>query len=227
MKRVQVLFAAVACACLAPAVFAQFGTNFFRKPNIANIFQPVVGTGSQYLTTSKDGKTNSIEMSVVGKEMVDGKEGYWMEIGHMDERSGTMMYVKMLVTKDDFQFHRMVFEMPGSSQPMEMPINPNMQARQRMKEEMEKWHSAGTEPVTVPAGTFLCEHWTKDSGKGDVWVSTKVSPVTMVKSENDGETMVLSKIITDAKDHIPGTPLKFDPQMMRQMMMQQMNKDKQ
>jgi hypothetical protein len=37
----------------------------------------------------------------------------------------------------------------------------------------------------------------------------------------DGRTMVLVKQISDAKTHIKGTPMKFDPQMMRQMMNQQ------
>jgi hypothetical protein len=46
----------------------------------------------------------------------------------------------------------------------------------------------------------------------------------MVKSVDNGETMVLTKVITSAKSHITGTPVKFDPQMMRQQM--QMNKPK-
>ena len=49
-------------------------------------------------------------------------------------------------------------------------------------------------------------------------------PMGMVKSVDNGETMVLTKVITSAKSHITGTPVKFDPQMMRQQM--QMNKPK-
>jgi hypothetical protein len=30
--------------------------------------------------------------------------------------------------------------------------------------------------------------------------------------------MVLTKVISDAKSHITGTPVKFDPQMLRQQM---------
>jgi len=40
----------------------------------------------------------------------------------------------------------------------------------------------------------------------------------MVKSVDNGETMILTKVITDVKSHIKGTPVKFDPQMMRQQM---------
>jgi hypothetical protein len=53
-------------------------------------------------------------------------------------------------------------------------------------------------------------------GSGDAWVSDKVGPWGLVKSDNKDTSMVLTKVITDAKDHITGTPTKFDPtQMMR------------
>ena len=45
---------------------------------------------------------------------------------------------------------------------------------------------------------------------------TKSRPWGLVKSQDKDSTMVLTKVITDAKDHITGTPKKFDPmQMMR------------
>ncbi|HUI74168.1 MAG TPA: hypothetical protein VLX32_04445 [Candidatus Acidoferrum sp.] len=223
MKRVQIVLAVLACACFSPALNAQMGMNIFKKPNIANIFHPVVGYGGEYARVDSDGTKRPFEMTVVGSESVGGKEAFWLEFGFMEPRTNTMMYTKALITKDDFQVHKTVFLMPGSSQPMEMPVNPSMEERQRREEEMEKWHSVGTETITVPAGTFSCEHWAKDNGKGDVWVSTKVAPMSLVKSVDKGETLVLTKVITDAKDHIVGTPVKFDPQMMRQMMMQQMN----
>jgi hypothetical protein len=132
--------------------------------------------------------------------------------------SGAPGYAKILVTPDDFAFHKMVIVMPGSSQPMEMDMHTGKSHKSEMNENLEKWHSVGTETITVPAGTFSCEHWTKDDGKGDVWASSKVSPMGMVKLVDNNETMVLIKVITDAKSHITGTPVKFDPQMMRQGM---------
>ena len=60
----------------------------------------------------------------------------------------------------------------------------------------------------MPAGTFSCEHWTKDEGKGDAWVSSKVTPMGLVKMADEHETMVLVKVISDAKTHISGTPGK-------------------
>ena len=54
-----------------------------------------------------------------------------------------------------------------------------------------------------------------------MWASSKVSPLGIVESVDSNETMVLTKVISDAKTHITGTPMKFDPQMLRQQM--QMN----
>jgi hypothetical protein len=144
-----------------------------------------------------------------------------MEVGHSKDADGNLMYGKMLVTPTDFKFHKMVFVMPGSTQPMEMDMEHSKAGREAMEEKMDKWHSVGTETITVPAGTFSCEHWTDDDGKGDVWVSSKISPMGMVKSVESGRTMVLTKVISDAKTKINGTPVKFDPKMMMQQHMQQ------
>jgi hypothetical protein len=227
MKRMQWAGLVVAaCLCFAAPARPQMGMNLFKKPNIADIFKPVVGGGALYETQRTDQQNAPkvpMEMTVVGKELVDGKEGFWMEFGHLDEKSGAMGYAKMLVTKDDFQFHKMVMQQPGQPA-MEMPFHPNDKMQKHREEEMEKWHAVGTESITVPAGTFSCQHWKKDEGVGDVWVSDKVSPFGMIKSVSPGETMILTKVITDAKDHITGPVQQFDPQAMRQRMMEQMQK---
>jgi hypothetical protein len=219
MKRLHLLLVAAGlCLLVGTAARAQLGMDMFKKPAIADIFKPVVGSGAVY-ETERDQKKSTIEMTVVGQESVDGKEGFWLEFGHSDQRSGTMVYAKMLVTKDDFQFHRMIFQQPGQPA-MEMPMNPTAQQRSRMSDEMEKWHKVGTETITVPAGTFDCEHWAKDDGKGDVWASSKVSPMSLVKEVTPTNSMILVKSISDAKDHITGTPMKFDPEAMKRQMMQ-------
>jgi hypothetical protein len=179
--------------------------------------RPEVGQGAVYEQTDSEGKKSRMEMSVVGKEMVGTEEGFWMEVGHNEGKDGNLKYGKVLVTKD-FTFHKMVFVMPGSPQPMEMDMNNRKAHHGDMEKEVEKWHSVGMETITVPAGTFSCEHWQKDDGKGDVWASPKVSPMGMVKSVDNGRTMVLEKIITNAQTHITGAPVKFDPQMMRQQL---------
>ena len=222
MKRTALLLLAAAlCSTLAYRASAQFGFSPIKRPNIANIFHPVVGQGAAYDATDKGGKNSHMEMYVVEKEMVGTEQAYWLEVGHSQDASGTLTYGKMLVTPADFKFHKMVFVMPGQTQPMEMDMEHSRAGRDAMEEKLDKWHSVGTETITVPAGTFSCEHWSNDEGQGDIWVSSKISPMGMVKSIENGRTMVLTRIITDAKTKITGTPVKFDPKAMMQQRMQQ------
>jgi len=213
----------VVCLSVAAPVHAQMGMNLFKKPNITDIFKPVVGKGGVYETQhlDKDQPARTMEMTIVGKDTVDGQDAFWFEVSREDEKKHQPVYTKMLVTRD-FQFHKMVFQQPGQ-QAMEMPFHPetNDKSKQHRDEELEKWHQVGTESITVPAGTFSCAHWQKDDGKGDVWVSDKVSPFGMVKMVNEHETMTLTKVITDAKDHITGPVKTFDPEAMKRQMMEQ------
>jgi hypothetical protein len=39
-----------------------------KRPNIANIFHPVVGGGAAYELTSKTGEKSVLELSIIGKE---------------------------------------------------------------------------------------------------------------------------------------------------------------
>jgi hypothetical protein len=225
MKRRQiVLLAAAGCLGMTSSVSAQLGSNIFKKPNITDIFKPVVGSGGLYEMQRADPQKppTQMEMTIVGKELVDGQQGYWMEMGHQESKTGQMVYSKLLVT-NDFQMKKMVFQRPGGTA-MEMPFDPTEKTKNHMAEEMEKWHKVGTETITVPAGTFSCAHWKKDSGVGDVWVSDQVTPMGMVKSINSGMSMVLLKVITGATDHITGPVTKFDPQALKRQMMDQKQK---
>ena len=47
-RKALVLLAAVACAAGASQVRGQFGFSAVKRPNIANIFHPVVGAGTTY-----------------------------------------------------------------------------------------------------------------------------------------------------------------------------------
>ena len=219
-RKMLVLLAVALCIAIASQLRAQFNFRPIKRPNIANIFHPVVGGGTVYEETERDGSKSIMELSVVGSEMVGTQQGYWMELGHNDKRGGKeLTYAKALITQDDFMAHKVVFVMEGSSQPLEMELNPTQGQRSVIEKNTEKWHTVGSESITVPAGTFSCEHWSKDDGKGDVWVSSKISPMGMVKSVDADQTMVLTKVITDAKSHITGTPMKFDPKMMMQQRM--------
>jgi hypothetical protein len=224
MKRLSlVVFTATVALSFSTPLRAQMGMDFFKKPAIADIFKPVVGAGAVY-ETDHNGNKSPMEMTVVGKDSVDGKDAYWLEFGHSGGSSNAMSYGKVLVTVDDFQFHRMIVQPTGQPQPVEVAINQDAARRNKVNEALEKWHKVGTESITVPAGTFSCDHWTRDDGKGDAWVSPKISPMSLVKETDSGNSIVLVKIITDAKDHITGTPTKFDPEAMKRQMMEKMQK---
>jgi hypothetical protein len=215
-----VVLAAVSFSSLS-SVHAQMGMDLFKKPSITKVFNPVLGKGAEYETT-RSGSPNAsriTQMFIVGKESVDGKDGYWMEIVTTGDKDKSFVG-KTLFTRDDFQFRRMIVQMPGQPA-MEMPFNPNDARRQKVESSLEEWHSVGTESITVPAGTFSCEHWKNDKNNSDVWTSDKVTPFGMVKEVGPNNTMVLTKVLTDMPDRITGPVQKFDPQMMMQQMQQQ------
>jgi hypothetical protein len=220
MKRIYVAFVLVALSLgVACRADAQMGMNLFQKPAIAKFINPVVGRGAQYETVrtgSKEEKTRTMEMGVVGKESVDGKEGFWMQFVTTDDK-GQPIVGKMLLTRDDFQFHKMIMQVHGQPA-MEMPFNPNTNRENKLEANMADWHQVGTESITVPAGTFTCEHWKNDKNGSEIWATDKISPFGMVKEVGKNETMVLTKVLTDVPDRITGPVTKFDPQMMMQQM---------
>lgn len=208
----------------ALAARAQMGMDLFKKPSIAKAFHPVVGKGAEYETTDKgngEAKGHTMEMGIVGKETVDGKDGYWLEFVSSDSKGQTVVG-KSLLTAGDFQFHKMIIQPPGQ-QAMEMPMN-MARSRQRIDEGMNDWHSVGTEMVTVPAGAFSCEHWKNDNSGSDAWTSDKVAPFGMVKEVGKNSTMVLVKVIDSFPERITGPVKQFD---MQQMMQQEMQKRQQ
>jgi hypothetical protein len=224
LKQMIVMLALVA---LALPVASQMGLGP-QVPTLSGVWHPVVGSGAGYeRTMSANGSKMQLEITVVGKEDVAGKTAYWMEIAMNDPRMGGEMLMKSLQTVGDngVASSRMIMQMPGQ-QPMEMDSNTNMPGRNMRQstpaDAHDKMEVVGTESVTVPAGTFSCEHLREKDGSSDVWISNKVSPWSLVKYQDSKSTMVLTKVITDAKDRITGTPTKFDPmQIMRNRMGQQ------
>jgi hypothetical protein len=220
MKRMIVL--GVCALAFSSAARPQLGMDIFKKPSISKAFHPVVGKGAQYETTSKtggDAKIHSMEIGIVGKENVGGKDGYWMQFVSADDKGQTVVG-KSLLTIDDFQFHRMIIQPPGQGA-MEMPMNMSAKSRQKIDENMNDWHSVGTESITVPAGTFSCEHWKNDKNGGEVWTSDKVTPFGMVKEVGTNSSMVLVKVLDNVPDRITGPVKQFDMQQMMQQMQQQ------
>jgi hypothetical protein len=231
MKRKQwSWFVVAACLFFAAPARAQMGGPMggMRPPAMQGVFNPVVGSGAAYEVTDKKQQKNTMEITVVGKETVNGKDAFWMETGVQDPKSGTPVYMKMLIApaEGNAVTERMIMQVPGQPNPMEMSMTMQTPrgggggaAKPQSTDFRSKAERVGTESITVPAGTFDCEHWKMTDGSGEVWFSAKVAPWGMVKYTSKDSSMVLTKVITDAKDHITGTPVKFDPmQMMRQQM---------
>lgn len=188
-----------------------------RPPQFQGVWNPVVGKGAAYQLTGGSGKNSEIEISIVGKESVDGKDGYWMEMAFSSSEIGGQMLMKHLFVLDGQQTRtaKMIMQMPGHP-PMEMPAQ--MMHRENSAQAADIRTDAqdlGSESLTVPAGTFATEHYrTKDGA--DMWIAKDVPPWGLVKYQGKDSTMILVRLVSDAKDKIVGTPQPFNPMMMGQ-----------
>ena len=120
-KCLSVLAAIVFCALgLASTSDAQMMRGG-GPPQFAGVFNPKVGVGAAYEIQKQDGN-KTMEMAVVGKETVDGKDAYWWEMAMPDEKMGGEMVFKTLLVMDGENTHasKMIMQLPGKP-PMEMP----------------------------------------------------------------------------------------------------------
>lgn len=200
---------------LAGACWSQ---GMMRPPNIPGEFKPVVGSGAQYQMTDKNGATHDWAWAVVGKESVDGQDGYWLEMRSTAPQGGSMIMKQLMVLQGGTpDIKRMIMQPPGRP-PMEMPVDMMHMAMQRGQQQAATaphgmGEVVGTETVTVPAGTFETQHYrsTNNGATVDVWASTKVSPYGMVKmTSSDGTSMVLEKVLEHETSQITGEPRKMD-----------------
>jgi hypothetical protein len=214
MKRVTIAGAVLAFCMLLPfGASAQMGMQ--SRPTMRGVWNPVVGTGAAYELTRKDGTKNNMEMAIVGKETVAGKEGYWFEMTISGTPMGTMI-MKSLTVRDDQNMivSRMIMQMPNRP-PMEMPSQMLKSRQETQPADIRQLaEEVGSESVTTPAGTFNTIHYRMKDGSGDVWVAEKAGPYGMVKFQGKDSSMVLTKIIPDAQDKITGTPVPFNPMAM-------------
>lgn len=216
MRMVRMSARLLACVlCLAAAVPAQFGPS---APSIPGVWSPLVGSGAAYQMEA-NGKKSEYEVAIVGQETVNGQTAYWMEM-YMKEGARGAMVVKTLTVKTgpDVITQRTIFQMPGEpAMEMDSQFMAQMGGRRPEKQEAdfrERAEKVGTETITVPAGTFECEHWRSKDKKSDIWFSTKIAPYGLVKSVSPNSSMVLTRVITDAKTRITGPVRKFDMQEM-------------
>lgn len=220
MKALALFVSCLSLMVLAATANAQMGMRQRSLPS--GVFNPVVGSGAAYDMQPASGPKTNIEYAIVGKESVDGKDGFWMEWTTTAGAMGEMV-MKVLIVPGDTSAQKVIMQMPGRP-PMEMPIEmgraggANAAAPSDVRNLAE---DVGTESITTPAGTFSCEHYKMKDGSGDTWLSSKVPPFGVVKHQGKDSSMVLTKVITDAKDKIVGTPQPFNPMQMMQQAPQQ------
>jgi len=206
----------VVALCALPAN-SQMGMRG-GPPTVHGIWNPVVGQGGVYEFSSKDAGKQTMEMAIVGKETVDGKDAFWYQMVMESSEAGGKMVIKHLMVVDGSETHavKMIMQFPNHP-PMEMSGQMGQRQHSRQLADIKtEAQDVGSESVTVPAGTFSCEHYRMNDGSGDAWVAKNVTPYGLVKYQGKDTTMVLVKVVTDAKDKIVGKPVPFNPQAMMQ-----------
>jgi hypothetical protein len=198
-------------------LFASGQMGMHVAPAMRGIFNPVVGSGGEYEMTTDKGTKMVMEIAIVAKESVAGKDGYWFEMTMSNSPMGQMVMKSLTVVDGtDTVVSRMIMQM-GTRPPMEMPPQMNKSSAQKQPADIrDRAEDVGNETVTTPAGTFTAEHYKMKDGTGDAWVAPKAGPYGLVKFQGKDSTMVLTKVVTDAKDKITGTPQPFNPMMFQQ-----------
>lgn len=196
---------------------AQMGARM-GPPDIRGVWNPTIGAGAAYEMQSETSEKTNMEFAVVGKESVGGKDAYWFEITMNSPKSGGEMVMKYLYAVDagNIQVAKTIMQMPGRP-PMEMSSTMMHSSKAPQSSDFRSQaEDVGSESITTPAGAFACEHYRAKDGSGDVWISPKVTPWGLVKYHGKNSSMVVTKVITGAKDKITGTPQPFNPMMMGQ-----------
>jgi len=163
-----IVFCGLALASTSAAQMMRGG----GPPTFAGIFNPAVGAGAAYEVQSQDGK-KTMEIAIVGKETVDGKDAHWWEMVMPDKRMGGELVFKMLLAMDGANTHpsKRIMQFPGKP-PMEMPAGIGRDEQSHVPADVRTdAEDLGSESVTVPAGTFTAEHYRAKDGSGDTWIA--------------------------------------------------------
>jgi len=220
LRKTCILLVATVMLTGAPLLAQMMG---MMPPSMSGVWNPAIGSGATYEMVDKNGQKQSITMAIVGKEDSNGQPGYWMEV-LVTDKNGQQSVIQELMLKDGAQvtISKMIIQAGGRG-PMEMSGSTIMAMAGRSggaaptppkADFREGAEHVGTESVTTPAGTFDADHWRGKDGS-DVWISTKVAPWGIVKATTPSSSMTVTKVITDAKSHIVGTPVNMDGMMGR------------
>lgn len=205
MRRITRLSLVAALTVLiSTSLAAQFGRGRgpgMRTPEIRGMLTPTEGAGAVYQSSS-----GQIEMALIGREDVGGKPGYWIQIGVMSPEG--QMYLKQLrVMSGNTSTITRVIMQPPQGAPMEMPAT---MFGATTSTDASAGTLIGKETITVPAGTFECDHYQAADKSWDTWLSAQVPPFGVVKSKDTTGEMTLVRTMTGVVDRVKGTPQRLD-----------------
>ena len=194
------------------------GMGMGPQPPLPGLQNPLVGSGAEYEMNAK-GKTMDVAYVIVGKEDVDGSPGIWVENRMQSAELGGEMVTKVLMVTSGPNIgpHRTIMQAPGRP-PIEVGgflmgmMRPGQAPQSVPKaDKVGMGELVGTESVTVPAGTYLCQHYRRQQASGtvDYWISMQVTPYALVKLASADFNLVLKKALVNEASHIKGEPQKM------------------
>jgi hypothetical protein len=227
---------ALTLLCLAFAIPTCAQVGIEETPDIPGAFKPVVGAGAQYNILAKDGSRILLEVAVVGEEEVGGDEGYWLESRMFFSKAGWTVLKQLVVINGKRESSkRVIVQSPGQpavALPLRTlgggPSDTLFALRTRPEPgtfdfgvsespylrfgNIKTWERVATETITVPAGTFGCEHYRGKTGSravADIWMSPNVTPYGLVKMTSKEETVILQKVLESQTSQIKDEPKKM------------------
>src|SRR5271155_998513 len=87
----RLVLAGLAVAAFTPALVAQRG--MFQAPELQGMWNPVAGAGGSYETQSKSGEKSHMDIFLLGKDTLGGKDAYWIEIAMPNPKSPDSSFV--------------------------------------------------------------------------------------------------------------------------------------
>jgi len=182
------------------------GENPFNQMELRKYWNPIVGAGEVYEVTGADGKKRTEEYDVLSEETLVGKKAYWIEISIGTASLSGKVYAKALVTPADYRAHKVIGQLPGMAA-MDMPTGAPVEMPKPDPKNAPKL--LGTEALKVAGEAIDCEHYRNADGS-EVWLSSEVGPMKVVKSTSDDGTRLLVRTVSHPKDGITGPVKPYD-----------------
>src|ERR1700734_3546460 len=112
-------------------LFASAQMGMHVAPAMRGIFNPVVGSGGEYEMTTDKGTKMVMQIAIVGKESVAGKDGYWFEMTMSNSPMGQMVMKSLTVVDGTDTVFPLIIMKRGPPPPMEMPAQMNKSSAQK------------------------------------------------------------------------------------------------